>query len=41
MTGTLGFDYAQVTRGGVPTEETDERLMSRLCPCILREKFST
>ena len=32
MTGTLGFDYAQVTRGGVPTEETDERLMSRLCP---------
>lgn len=32
VTGTLGFDYAQVTRGGVPTEETDERLMSRLCP---------
>ena len=30
VTGTLGFDYAQVTRGGIPLAETDERLMSRL-----------
>ena len=29
VTGTLGFDYAQVTKGGVPIEETDEHLQSR------------
>ena len=29
ITGTLGFDYAQVTKGGVPLKETDEHLMSR------------
>lgn len=28
VTGTLGFDYAQVTRGGIPLGETDEDLMS-------------
>ena len=26
--GTLGFDYAQVTKGGIPLEETDENLQS-------------
>lgn len=30
-TGTLGFDYAQVTKGGVPLEEVDENLQSKLC----------
>ena len=30
VTGTLGFDYAQVTKGGIPLAETDEHLMSRL-----------
>ncbi len=30
VTGTLGFDYAQVTRGGIPLGETDENLMSML-----------
>lgn len=29
VTGTLGFDYAQVTKGGVPLGETDENLQSR------------
>lgn len=29
VTGTLGFDYAQVTKGGVPMSETDENLQSR------------
>lgn len=28
LTGTLGFDYAQATRGGIPLAETDENLMS-------------
>ena len=28
VTGSLGFDYAQVTKGGVPLNETDERLQS-------------
>lgn len=28
MKGTLGFGYAQVTRGGIPLGETDEFLMS-------------
>lgn len=28
--GTLGFDYAQVTKGGVPLFETDENLQSKL-----------
>lgn len=30
VTGTLGFDYAQVTKGGIPLEETDENLQSKL-----------
>lgn len=30
--GSLGFDYAQVTRGGVPACEVDENLQSRLAP---------
>jgi len=30
VTGTLGFDYAQVTKGGIPLEETDENLQSNL-----------
>ena len=28
VTGTLGFDYAQATRGGIPLSETDGALMS-------------
>ena len=28
LTGTLGFDYARATRGGIPLAETDENLMS-------------
>ena len=28
VTGTLGFAYAQATRGGIPLSETDENLMS-------------
>ena len=28
VTGTLGFDYAQATRGGIPLAETDDGLMS-------------
>ncbi len=28
--GSLGFDYAQVTKGGIPLLETDENLQSRL-----------
>ena len=31
VTGTLGFDYAQVTRGGIPLAEVDDCLQSRLC----------
>ncbi len=31
VTGTLGFDYAQVTKGGVPLKEVDENLQSRFC----------
>ena len=30
VSGTLGFDYAQVTKGGIPLSETDEHLQSRL-----------
>lgn len=30
--GSLGFDYAQVTKGGVPASEIDENLQSRLVP---------
>ncbi len=30
VTGSLGFDYAQVTKGGIPLIETDENLQSRL-----------
>lgn len=29
-TGTLGYDYAQVTKGGIPLSETDANLQSRL-----------
>lgn len=29
VTGSLGFDYAQVTKGGIPLTETDENLQSR------------
>ncbi len=28
--GTLGFDYAQVTKGGIPLLETDETLQSKM-----------
>ena len=28
VTGTLGFDYAQVTKGGVPLKEVDDNLQS-------------
>ena len=31
ITDTLGFDYAQVTKGGILTEETDDNLMSLKC----------
>ncbi len=30
VTGSLGFDYAQVTKGGVPLAEVDEGLQSKL-----------
>ena len=30
VAGSLGFDYAQVTKGGIPLSETDENLQSRL-----------
>ena len=30
VTGTLGFDYAQVTKGGVPLAVVDENLQSKL-----------
>ncbi len=30
VTGSLGFDYAQVTKGGIALNETDENLQSRL-----------
>ena len=29
VTGSLGFDYAQVTKGGIPLQEVDENLQSR------------
>ncbi len=29
VTGSLGFDYAQVTKGGIPLSETDENMQSR------------
>ena len=29
ITGTLGFDYAQVTKGGIPLTEVDENLQSK------------
>ncbi len=29
VTGSLGFDYAQVTKGGIPLAEVDENLQSR------------
>ena len=28
VTGTLGFAYAQATKGGIPLKETDENFMS-------------
>ncbi len=30
VTGSLGFDYAQVTKGGIPLQEVDEELQSKL-----------
>lgn len=30
VTGSLGFDYAQVTKGGIPLSETNDNLQSRL-----------
>lgn len=32
VNGTLGFDYAQVTAGGVPFSEIDENLQSKIVP---------
>lgn len=32
VTGSLGFDYAQVTKGGIPLAETDDGLQSRFAP---------
>ena len=29
VTGTLGFDYAQVTKGGVSMDEVDDNLQSK------------
>lgn len=34
ITGSLGFDYAQVTKGGIPLSEVDEYLQSRLQPNV-------
>lgn len=34
VTGTLGYAYAQVTKGGVPLAETDDGLMSRFCDAL-------
>ena len=31
VTGTLGFDYAQVTKGGIPLKEVDDNLQSKFC----------
>ncbi len=31
VTGTLGYDYAQVTKGGVPLGEVDDTLQSKSC----------
>lgn len=31
VTGVLGFDYAQVTQGGINMDEVDENLQSKLC----------
>lgn len=30
--GSLGFDYAQVTKGGVPASEIDDKLQSKVVP---------
>lgn len=32
VTGSLGFDQAQVTRGGIPMSEVTENLESKICP---------
>ncbi len=34
ITGTLGFDYAQVTKGGVPLGEVTESFESKICPSL-------
>lgn len=34
ITGTLGFDYAQVTKGGVPLSEVTESFESKICPSL-------
>ncbi len=31
VTGSLGFDYAQVTKGGIPLSEMDRDLQSKFC----------
>ncbi len=31
VVGSLGFDYAQVTKGGIRLSETDENLQSKMC----------
>lgn len=31
VTGTLGYDYAQVTKGGIPLSEVDDTLQSKSC----------
>lgn len=31
VTGTLGFDYAQATRGGIPLAQVNDALMSNYC----------
>ena len=42
VTGNLGFDYAQVTKGGINMGEVSDELESRLVKNLfLREKFST
>ncbi|MBQ7323173.1 MAG: aminoacetone oxidase family FAD-binding enzyme, partial [Clostridia bacterium] len=32
VTGSLGFDYAQVTKGGIPMSEVDDHLQSKIVP---------
>ena len=34
VTGNLGYDYAQVTKGGVPLVEVDENFQSKKTPSL-------